>query len=81
MHPCQLVTLEGHTMNVTAVSFHNEGKWLVTGSEDGTIRIWDLRCVNSVQGGLEILYLDDATHHSSSSVHRIYDNGAPGVFG
>jgi len=30
-------------MNVTAVSFHNEGKWLVTGSEDGTIRIWDLR--------------------------------------
>jgi len=37
-------------MNVTAVSFHNEGKWLVTGSEDGTIRIWDLRCVNSVQG-------------------------------
>ncbi|EKM82800.1 hypothetical protein AGABI1DRAFT_53282 [Agaricus bisporus var. burnettii JB137-S8] len=51
-----LVTFEGHTMNVTAVSFHNEGKWLVTGSEDGSIRIWDLR---------------------SSSLHRIYDNGAP----
>lgn len=33
-------------MNVTAVSFHNEGKWLVTGSEDGSIRIWDLRCIN-----------------------------------
>lgn len=32
-------------MNVTAVSFHNEGKWLVTGSEDGTLRIWDLRHV------------------------------------
>lgn len=32
-------------MNVTSVSFHSEGKWLVTGSEDGTIKIWDLRFV------------------------------------
>lgn len=32
-------------MNVTSVSFHSEGKWLVTGSEDGTIKIWDLRYV------------------------------------
>ncbi|PAV16211.1 WD40 domain containing protein [Pyrrhoderma noxium] len=36
-------TFEGHTGNVTAVMFHNEGKWVVTGSEDGTIKIWDLR--------------------------------------
>ncbi|KIM29570.1 hypothetical protein M408DRAFT_305544 [Serendipita vermifera MAFF 305830] len=34
---------EGHTQNVTAISYHADGKWFVTGSEDGTIRIWDMR--------------------------------------
>lgn len=38
-----LQTFEGHTGNVTAVQFHAEGKWVVTGSEDGTIKVWDLR--------------------------------------
>ncbi|KIJ52632.1 hypothetical protein M422DRAFT_156123 [Sphaerobolus stellatus SS14] len=37
-----VVTFEGHTGNVTSVCFHSGGKWLATGSEDGTIRIWDL---------------------------------------
>lgn len=37
-----VVTFEGHTANVTSLCFHSGGKWLVTGSEDGTIRIWDL---------------------------------------
>ncbi|KAI0687132.1 WD40 repeat-like protein [Cytidiella melzeri] len=38
-----LITFEGHNSNITAVCFHSEGKWLVTGSEDCTIKIWDLR--------------------------------------
>jgi WD40 repeat protein len=35
--------LEGHTANVTSVGFHHASKWIVTGSEDGTLKIWDLR--------------------------------------
>jgi WD40 repeat protein len=52
LHSQQTMTLDGgndqnqgHTMNVTAVSFHSEGKWIMTASEDGTIRIWDMRSV------------------------------------
>lgn len=41
----QVAIFEGHNGNITAVCFHSEGKWLVTGSEDGTIKIWDLRYV------------------------------------
>jgi G protein beta subunit-like protein len=38
-----IVTLEGHTANVTSVAFHASNKWIVTGSEDGNLKIFDLR--------------------------------------
>mmetsp|Transcript_13753 Transcript_13753/g.40690 ORF Transcript_13753/g.40690 Transcript_13753/m.40690 type:complete len:303 (-) Transcript_13753:106-1014(-) len=38
-----VVNFEGHTGNVTAAGFNKEVTWLYTGSEDGTIKIWDLR--------------------------------------
>lgn len=38
-----IATFEGHNGNVTSVDWHCEGKWLVTGSEDGTLKIWDTR--------------------------------------
>ena len=33
-------TLDGHTENVTAVLFHPKLPILISGSEDGSIRIW-----------------------------------------
>lgn len=38
-----LITFDGHAGNVTAVGFQAEGKWLFSSSEDGTVKIWDLR--------------------------------------
>lgn len=42
-HSTALVSYDAHTTNVTDVGFQKDGKWMYTGSEDGTIKIWDLR--------------------------------------
>ncbi|KAJ1326307.1 target of rapamycin complex subunit LST8 [Microdochium nivale] len=42
-NPNPLLTFEGHTGNITSVAFHCEGKWMVTSSEDGTVKIWETR--------------------------------------
>lgn len=42
-NPNPIKNFEGHTANVTCVGFQREGKWMFTGSEDQTIKIWDLR--------------------------------------
>jgi WD40 repeat protein len=33
-------TLTGNTNPVYAVAFDSQGKWLASGSQDGTIRLW-----------------------------------------
>lgn len=38
-----IATFDGHTGNVTSLAWHCDAKWLVTGSEDGTLKIWDTR--------------------------------------
>jgi G protein beta subunit-like protein len=42
-NPNAVTSFDGHTGNVTAVGFHREGQWMFTGSEDKTIKVWDLR--------------------------------------
>ncbi|KAK0548734.1 TOR complex subunit lst8 [Tilletia horrida] len=40
-----ILTLSGHTGNVTTVCWQQDSKWLATSSEDGTVRVWDFRAV------------------------------------
>lgn len=42
-NPNHVMSFEGHTNNITGVAFHCEGKWMVTSSEDHTVRVWDTR--------------------------------------
>jgi WD40 repeat protein/DNA-binding SARP family transcriptional activator len=37
-----LYTLLGHTKPVSSLAFNESGTWLITGSYDGTVKLWDL---------------------------------------
>ncbi|KAB7497674.1 Target of rapamycin complex subunit lst8 [Armadillidium nasatum] len=41
-----IINYDGISKNVTALGFQENGKWMYTGGEDGTAKIWDLRSKN-----------------------------------
>lgn len=42
-NPNPVCNYNGMPKNVTAIGFHEDGKWMFTGGEDNSARIWDLR--------------------------------------
>jgi len=43
----------GHTSFVTSVAFSHDGKRVVSGSDDNTVRIWDAETGQTVSGPFE----------------------------
>ncbi|EWM28213.1 WD40 repeat containing protein [Nannochloropsis gaditana] len=60
-NPNPVVSYEGHVGNVMAVGFQQDGKWLYTASEDGTVKLWDTRASGCQRT------LENSTATSSSS--------------
>jgi len=50
-----ILSFDGHTGNVTELGFQKDCKWLYSCSEDGTIKIWDLR-IQAHQRNYECLF-------------------------
>jgi len=71
-------TLEGHAQNITAVCFHTELPLVITGSEDGTVRLWHsatYRLESSLNYGLERVWTI-ACLKGSNNIALGYDEGS-----
>ncbi|XP_052820724.1 coatomer subunit beta'-like isoform X4 [Mya arenaria] len=71
-------TLEGHAQNIAAVAFHPELPIIMTGSEDGTVRIWHAntyRLESTLNYGLERVWTI-ACSRGSNNVALGYDEGS-----
>lgn len=42
-NPNPIISYDGVSKNIASVGFHEDGRWMYTGGEDCTARIWDLR--------------------------------------
>lgn len=71
-------TLEGHAQNISCVGYHPELPIIMTGSEDGTVRIWHAntyRLETTLNYGLERVWAI-ASQKGSNNVAFGYDEGS-----
>ena len=66
----------GHTQNISAVTFHPELPIILTGSEDGTVRVWHAntyRLENTLNYGLERVWqLSSMKGKTSSNTETVF---------
>ncbi|EDO47813.1 predicted protein [Nematostella vectensis] len=71
-------TLEGHAQNISCVGFHPELPIILTGSEDGTVRVWHAntyRLESTLNYGLERVW-SMSMMKGSNNVALGYDEGS-----
>ena len=82
-----VLTLEGHTAAVTSIGFQKDGRYLYSGSEDGTIKVWDLRNPNysrsfESKGGVNCVTLrtdrDEFISGDQNGFVKVWDLGGNG---
>lgn len=64
-------TFEGHTNNVMEIGFQKDGKWIYSASEDGSVKIWDLRTPNCQRSHPHIFGINTIVLHPNQ-VELIY---------
>ncbi|KAJ1504650.1 Coatomer subunit beta' [Coelomomyces lativittatus] len=73
-----VATLEGHTQNVSVVGFHPELPIIITGGEDGTLKMWHAttnRLEHSLNYGMERIWFI-AYQKGNNTLAVGYDEGA-----
>ena len=71
-------TLDGHAQNVSSVIFHPELPIILSGSEDGTVRIWHSnthRLESTLNYGMERVWCMSALK-GSNNIAIGYDEGS-----
>ncbi|CAI5723298.1 unnamed protein product [Peronospora destructor] len=56
-NPNHVTSYDGHASNVTSLGFQRNGKWMYSCSDDGCVKIWDLRspgCQRSYNAGVPL---------------------------
>lgn len=69
---------EGHTDRITDVCFSEDGKWLLTSSMDGTLRIWDVilaRQIDAIQVDVSITALSLSPNMDVLATTHVDQNG------